>query len=362
MVLSKLYDASQRYSRRAGSLLLPEAMPMTGEVQEQARRSGPSLGRAAQPLVAELIADAAGLRLGVERTGSGATIVDGGIQAPGSLEAGRRIAEICLAGLGRVAIAGGSPFPAWPFRVDVAASDPVLACLASQYAGWSLAHGEGEGAWSAMASGPGRARAAKEELFQELGYTDLEAPWGFFVLETDRAPPEELIARVAADCGLAPTALTFILTPTTSLAGAVQITARVLEVALHKVHALGFPLAQLRDGLGTAPLPPPSPDFLTAMGRTNDAILFGGEVQLFVDGPEDEARALAEKLPSSASRDHGKPFARIFKDAGFDFYKIDPMLFSPAKVLVTVLATGRTFTAGMLSPELLAQSFGDGAA
>src|SRR5688572_7369665 len=99
MVLPKLYDASQRYSRRAGSLLLPEATPMTGEVQEPARRSGPSLGRAAQPLVAALIADAAGLRLGVERTGSGATIVDGGIRAPGSLEAGRRIAEICLAGL-----------------------------------------------------------------------------------------------------------------------------------------------------------------------------------------------------------------------------------------------------------------------
>jgi methenyltetrahydromethanopterin cyclohydrolase len=333
---------------------------MTGRDQTPVRPSGPSLGRAAQPLVARLIDDAARLRLSVERTASGATIVDGGIRAPGSLEAGRRIAEICLAGLGRVGIAGGSPFPAWPFRVDVAASDPVLACLASQYAGWSLSHGEGEGAWFAMASGPGRARAAKEELFQELGCTDVEALWGFFVLETDKAPPEELVARVAADCGLAPSALTFILTPTTSLAGAVQITARVLEVALHKVHAMGFPLVRLRDGLGTAPLPPPSPDFLTAMGRTNDAILFGGEVQLFVDGPEDEARDLAEKLPSSASRDYGKPFARIFKDAGFDFYKIDPMLFSPAKVLVTALATGRTFMAGMLSPELLAHSFGDG--
>ena len=131
---------------------------------------------------------------------------------------------------------------------------------------------------------------------------------------------------------------------------------------MHKVHALGFPLARVRDGLGTAPLPPPSPDFLTAMGRTNDAILFGGEVQLFVTGPESRGRDLAEKLPSSASRDYGKPFARIFKDAGFDFYKIDPMLFSPARVMVTCLDCGRTFTAGKLAPDLLAQSFGDGAA
>ena len=138
----------------------------------------------------------------MRRTKAGATIVDGGIEALGGIEAGRRIAEICMGGLGRVEVGAGSPFPDWPFRVSVSASDPVLACLASQYAGWSLSHGEGEGAYFAMASGPGRARAAKEELFEELGYADIEAFWGFFVLETDRAPPDELVARVAADCGL----------------------------------------------------------------------------------------------------------------------------------------------------------------
>ena len=272
------------------------------------------------------------------------------------------VAEAALRILGIGAIGRGSPFADWPFQVSVSTSDPVAACLASQYAGWSLSHGEGEGSYFAMASGPGRARAAREELFHELTYTDEEALQGIFVLETDRTPPDELIDRVAADCGLAPAALTFILTPTTSLAGAVQITARVLEVAMHKVHALGFPLPRVRDGLGGAPLPPPSPDFLTAMGRTNDAILFGGEVQLFVTGPEPEAGDLAAKLPSSASRDFGKPFARIFKDAGHDFYRIDPMLFSPARVMVTCLDTGRTFAAGRLAPDLLAQSFGDGAA
>ena len=322
----------------------------------------PSVGRLVEPLVTQLCRDARMLRLGVSHCESGATLVDGGIQTQGGIEAGRRIAEICMGGLGRLAVGRGSPFADWPFQVSVSSSDPVVACLASQYAGWSLSHGEGDGAYFAMASGPGRARAAKEELFKEFGYTDAETSGGFFVLETDRPPPDELTAQVAADCGLPPSALTFVLTPTTSLAGAVQITARVLEVALHKVHALGFPLARVRDGLGSAPLPPPSPDFLTAMGRTNDAILFGGEVQLFVAGPEVEAADLAAKLPSSASRDFGKPFARIFKDAGFDFYQIDAMLFSPARVMVTALESGRTFMAGALAPELLAQSFGDGAA
>lgn len=335
---------------------------MNDAPDDPSARSRPSLGHLAQPQVAQLCRDARALRLDVTRTAAGATIVDAGIAAVGGLEAGRQIAEICLGGLGRVELAAGSPFPAWPFRVSVSTSNPVLACLASQYAGWSLAHGEGDGAYHAMASGPGRARAAKEKLFTELGYTDTEAFWGFFVLETDRPPPDELVAQVAADCGLAPSALTFILTPTSSLAGAVQITARVLEVALHKVHTLGFPLDRVCDGIGTAPLPPPSPDFLTAMGRTNDAILFGGEVQLFVTGPESEARELAEELPSASSRDYGKPFARVFKDAGFDFYQIDPMLFSPARVLVTCLDSGRTFAGGKLAPELLEQSFGDAAA
>lgn len=323
---------------------------------------GLSLGQATRPLVERLIADAGSLRLEVRRSTAGATLIDGGIAAMGGIEAGRRIAEICLGGLGRVGLSGGTAFPGAPFRVSVAASDPVLACLGSQYAGWSLAEGEGEGAYFAMASGPGRARAAKEELFAELGYRDAAAGSAVFVLETDRAPPEALIERVAHDCGLAATDLTFVLTPTTSLAGAVQITARVLEVALHKVHALGFPLHHVVDGLGTAPLPPPSPDFLTAMGRTNDAILFGGEVQLFVRGPEAAARELARKLPSSASRAYGKPFATIFQEAGFDFYRIDPMLFSPAAVLVTCLDTGASFAAGALAPDLLAQSFGHAAA
>jgi methenyltetrahydromethanopterin cyclohydrolase len=315
----------------------------------------PSVGERAAALVEALLADAAPLRLVVDRRPGGAVIIDAGIAAPGGLEAGRRIAELCLAGLGNVSITGGAPLPGAPFRVSVATASPVLACLACQYAGWSLS----AGGWQGMASGPGRARAAKEPLFGELGYRD-PAGSACFVLETDRPPPHELIARVAADCGLPADRLAFMLTPTTSLAGTVQIVARVLEVALHKAHELGFALAHIVDGLGTAPLPPPAPDFLTAMGRTNDAVLYGGEAQLLVRGPEAAARDLALRLPSSASSDHRRPFAELFKAAGFDFYKLDPMLFSPARVLVTALETGRSFAAGRLEPELLARSFGVG--
>ena len=125
-----------------------------------------------------------------------------------------------------------------------------------------------------------------------------------------------------------------------------QVVGRVLEVALHKAHELHFPLENIVDGTGLAPLPPPGADFMSAMGRTNDATLYGGAVTLFVEGPEEEAKKLAEGLPSSTSRDHGKTFGEIFAAYKGDFYAMDPMLFSPAKVSVTALSTGKTFVAG----------------
>jgi methenyltetrahydromethanopterin cyclohydrolase len=314
----------------------------------------PSTNALAAKLVTALIGDADALRIGVETLASSTRIVDAGIDHPGGIEAGRRIAEICMGGLGSVRIlcTRGN----WPATVSVHSSHPVLACLGSQYAGWRLAHGEGKDAFHALGSGPGRALAGKEELLKELGYRD-HADCACLVLEVDKRPPAQIIDKVVRDCGIRHESLTLILTPTRSLAGMVQIVARVLEVALHKVHELGFPLAALVDGVGSAPLPPAGGDFVTAMGRTNDAILLGGTVQLYVNCTDAQAQGLAASLPSSASRDYGRPFGQVFKEYKYDFYRIDPMLFAPAQALVTNLASGNTFRAGAVNEALLAASF-----
>jgi methenyltetrahydromethanopterin cyclohydrolase len=238
----------------------------------------------------------------------------------------------------------------------VSSSLPVTACLASQYAGWSLQHGEKPDAFFALGSGPARALARREVLFGELGYADT-ADSAVLVLESPRPPPPPLLARIAQDCGVAPDRLGVVFAPTQSLAGSVQVVARVLEVALHKAHALHFPLERIADGMGGAPLPPPHPDFVTAMGRTNDAIIYGGRVHLFVTGPAEAAKDLASRLPASASRDYGRPFADIFRTAKGDFYAIDPMLFSPAEVIVTALDSGESFHAGRVDLSLLDASF-----
>jgi methenyltetrahydromethanopterin cyclohydrolase len=313
------------------------------------------VNRGAAPLVTSLLEQRDSLRLDVRRHDSGAVLVDAGIRATGGLEAGRRIAEISMGGLGQVSLTVTKD--RWPVAVSVSASDPVLACLASQYAGWSLTHGSGKAKFQALGSGPARALAVKEPLFEDLGYRD-QADSTCLVLEVDREPPLEVVQKVVHDCAIAPERLTIVLTPTHSLAGMVQIVARVLEVAMHKIHALGFPLDAIVDGAGCAPVPPPAPDFLTAMGRSNDAILFGGTIQLYVRCEDGAAEQLTQQLPCMASRDYGKPFASIFKEYGYDFYKIDPMLFAPAVVVVTNVASGRTFRAGALNDALLTQSFG----
>ena len=312
-----------------------------------------TLAGCSAPLVEALIADADALRLQVRPGPRGATLVDAGIAVHGGLEAGRRIAEICLGGLGQVRFETSDRFPPWSTLVSVGTHDPVRACLASQYAGWSLT----SGSFFALGSGPGRASAAGEPLFQELGIRE-HAGQITLVLETAQFPPVGVIAEIADACSVPAEHVTLILTPTNSLAGSVQFAARVLEVGLNKAHALGFPLSDIIDGRGSAPLPPPARDFVTAMGRTNDAILYGGDVHLFVNGTADAARQLAEGLPSNTSRDHGRAFAEVFAAYDCDFYRIDPMLFSPARVTVTALEHGVSFTAGRLDADLIARSFG----
>ncbi len=113
----------------------------------------PSVNALTAPLVERLVADAEALRLSVT-TENGARMVDAGASVRGSIEAGRRIAEICLGGLGTVSIAPAGPVASWPYSVIVHAADPVIACLGSQYAGWSLADETGDSASSPSAPAP----------------------------------------------------------------------------------------------------------------------------------------------------------------------------------------------------------------
>ena len=284
--------------------------------------------------------------------GPGARVIDAGVQAPGGYAAGCLLAEICMGGLGHVEYApvtiGGESWPG----VLVWTDHPATACMASQYAGWAI-NPQG---FFAMGSGPLRARVRVEhELFDRLGYIEA-ASRGVLVLESRELPTEDVVDWVAAKARMAAKALTFAVAPTASLAGGVQIVARVLETGLHKMDVAGFDVRRVVSAMGTAPVPPTAKSDLRAIGRTNDCILYGGQARYVVDADDAELVELSKRLPASASPDYGTPFYDIFRRYKNDFYKIDPMLFSPAEVWFTSASTGRTFHGGRLNPDVLRAS------
>jgi methenyltetrahydromethanopterin cyclohydrolase len=314
----------------------------------------PSISARAAKLVDAMVADADALRISVSKGPNGERLIDCGGTAVGGLEAGRRLGEVCMGGLGTVAFTMSSGLQNWPLGVVVSSMEPVISCLGSQYAGWTIQ--DQETGFFALGSGPARALSRVEELYKELHYID-HYPQAFLVLEGDKAPPPAVMIKLAEACGVNSSGLNVLFATTWSLAGTVQIASRVLEVAIHKAHALHFALENILDGTGTCPLAPPFPDFVKAMGRTNDAIIYGGRIQLLVKGSDEEAKRLADGLPSNTSSAYGKPFAEIFGEVNGDFYKIDPMLFSPAQVTVSNVETGNSFHAGKLAPEIVDASF-----
>ena len=224
--------------------------------------------------------------------------------------------------------------------------------MASQYAGWQISVGK----FFAMGSGPMRAAYGKEELFDHIEGREKPA-MAVGVLESRKLPDEAVADYLSASLNLPAAKISLLVAPAASMAGNLQVVARSLETALHKLHELKFDLNQVLSGFGSAPLPPVAKDELGAIGRTNDAILYGARVILWLQTEDDLIAEIGPKVPASASPDYGAPFASLFERAGGDFYKIDPMLFSPAEVVMCNLKSGRAFVFGKTNAEVLHQSF-----
>ena len=280
------------------------------------------------------------------------TVLDFGVNTEGGLEAGLLLARICCSGMAEVSLMPqDSRLPNVP-QVFVRTDHPVAACLMSQYAGWKVATDD----YFAMGSGPMRAVVRKEELFDTLPVTE-DGRVAVGVLESGSLPTESAVAVIRK--ALPDTCrLTLAVAPTASQAGTIQVVARSVETALHKLHALKFSLSSIISGTGVAPLPPVAKNDLKGIGRTNDAILYGATVNLWVRCEDDEISTVGPKVPSNSSAAHGQTFLSLFKAANHDFYAMDAAIFSPAVVIFHNLKSGRSFSFGQLMPQLLLESFG----
>jgi len=298
--------------------------------------------------------NACALRIEKRRLANGAILLDFGVQTLGGLQAGLMLAGICMSGRAQILIhpADASQGP-WPM-VQVATDDPVCACMASQYAGWPVKQDK----FFAMGSGPMRAKRGKEHVLQSIGISD-SSHYAVGVLECDSLPDESIAQYIATECGVAVDNTVICVAPTRSIAGTIQVVARSVETSMHKLFELGFDLNAVVSGFGSAPLPPPALDFVQGIGRTNDAILYGGHVTLWVNADDTQIQELGPKIPSVASRDFGVPFAETFKKYDYDFYKVDPGLFSPAMITIVNLKTGRSFRFGSLRSDIVSKSFGE---
>jgi len=306
-------------------------------------------------VVREVIERAERLAVEVARNRDGTTIIDAGVDVRGGFSAGRYLTEICTGGLAEAVLGtvnlSGLTLPS----IHVASDHPLVALLGSQFAGWRISVEK----YFAMGSGPARAIVLKpKELYEKIGYRD-ESKVAVIVLEADEKPSLDVTRFIAEKCMVRPEDLYVAVAPTSSIAGSTQISGRVVESGLHKLSECGLDPKMVRYCIGEAPIAPTHPKSIKAMGRTNDMILYGGRTYFEVECEDDESlRRIVESAPSSASESYGKPFYDLFKEVGFDFYKIDPQLFAPAVVTVNNLKTGRIFTAGKVNEEILLKSIG----
>ena len=313
----------------------------------------PILNEMAFEYLEEALSEIHALNVDFVRVGeTRATVLDFGVRATGGLGAGMALIEVSTCGLVEAEVQmldfDGSRWP----HLLVMTDQPFEACLLSQYAGWKLTTDN----FFAIASGPMRTARGKEELLQITGYRE-KASRVAGVLETGQLPDEEVINLIASQCGVLPSEVGLCVAPTASIAGGMQVVSRSVETALHKLFELGFDLGQIVSAAGTAPIPPVAEHDLAAIGRTNDAILYGGSVTLWVDADDEEIAEVGADVPSSASPASGRPFIDLFEEVGRDFYKVDPMLFSPAEVVFHSLRSGRVQRFGRRDEKVLLDSF-----
>jgi methenyltetrahydromethanopterin cyclohydrolase len=312
----------------------------------------PSVNQLSYNLVKRLCDSAGEFGVTVKKMPLGATLIDAGIEARGGFAAGQMLTEICLGGLGTAEINykryGDLELPSIFVHTDY----PAVSSLGSQFAGWQIKADK----YTAMGSGPARALSLKpKELYEKIGYKD-SSDVAVLVLETSQEPPEEAVAKISKECNVVPENLFLVLAPTSSVAGSVQISGRIVETGLHKLTELGLDPKLVTHACGIAPIAPVHPKLAQAMGRTNDAIIYAGTAYYTVDADDEELKKLLEKAPASASKSYGKPFMEIFKEAGYDFYKIDPGLFAPAVFVINNSKSGKTFCAGKTDVEVFKKS------
>ncbi len=312
-----------------------------------------SVNDIAYEIVGEMIDYPDDFKVESHTLGNDSVVIDCGVKAKGGYDAGLIFTQISMGGLATPSVTHKKLKHEifYPF-IEVYTDYPTLACLAAQKAGWRVSQ---EG-FFAMGSGPARALALKpKHTYEVIEYED-DSDFAVIALEASTLPNEKVMDYIASECGVESSNVVAVVAPTNSLVGSVQIAGRVVEMAVYKLNEMGFDTRHILSAFGSAPIPPVKKDSAVAMGTTNDASIYHGSVTLTVDGGN--IKDFVARVPSSTSKDYGRPFYTVFKEAKFDFYKLDPSIFAPAEVVVNDVSTGETYVAGKINGDVTMESFG----
>ena len=313
-----------------------------------------SINKHAMKLVRKLLEEAEDIGCKVLKLKNGATVIDMGVEAPGSWQAAKYFTEINMAGLVtcnyfNYDLDEKLSVPA----VEIFVDNPILGCLCSQIAGWPL----GSGDFAAIGSGPARALAAVKEdhCFDLTSYRDnhYEAVLGVQAVDL---PDEAMAEKVAAACKVNPENLYLLAHKSASVVATVQVSGRIIEQTINKMIRKGFDLNQIFWPVVTV-VAPVGTDELDAMGKINDSLLYGGASEFWVKSTDEEIQRVLPQLVTKSAKDYGRLFLDLFVEANKDFYQMDLDIHSPAKVQIYNMNTGNVFVDGEIRKDLLKKSF-----
>ena len=312
-----------------------------------------SLNQEAMKVVRKILAAPEAIGALVEQLPCGSTVIDMGLKAAGGWTAGKYYTLVTLGGLGEVSFEnfplGGYDLVAVRLMLD----HPLEACFGSQIAGWRIV----ERPNAPIGAGPARALNKTPDKYLKIYPYQDQFQQAVLAIQTNQPILDEDAQAIAAACDVEPQDVFILIAPSTSLACAVQVSARIVEQSLHRLEEEGFDVHSVVQAHGYCVIPPLCDDEITAFGRINDALLYGGVATIVVRTSDEAIEQVIGRVTSTASPTYGRLFADIYEEAGRDFFNTPLELNSPAVVQINNLTTGRMFRAGKIDEEVLMRSF-----
>ena len=305
-------------------------------------------------LVEEFVRDAWSLGVEVSRGERGETVIDCGVRAPGSWEAGRRVVEIAHGGATGTRI-GSRGVGGWVLpEIVVESWRPAVSAYGLQV---SMPLSEVDSA--IRVSGPIGARCADGRVALGREEEAAESAWGIAVVESDRLPTADVVEALSERSGLTPGGLTLLVAPSGSVVGTAQIAGRINECVLFTLEeSMGIDCTVVTHILGAAPIAPAAKPGSCPAVTADDLIHYAGRVVLGVDaGFDRDLEAVAAQLTFSSTGSHGRRFADLLAEAGGVFEAIPGLvdLQKPARVTIVGEPTGSVVAAGADDEALLAE-------